>query len=176
MERIKQVVDTKTGEVVHQEMIPGNDNFVMMFRDKMPAIRTLMKADPMAARVLFVIIEEMARDNVLATSQKTLSEYAGCSVASVCRAYKTLKKHGIIETYFVGNLPCIAVNPELVWTSHANGKKYAKCKATLLISADEQKSPRGKRIKTITTDVKKDNPLQERIFPQETVQAEATRV
>lgn len=164
MERVRQTIDAKSGELLHVEKIPGNENFVMLFKDKLPVIRSLIKADAMAASLLFFLVEQMARDNLLVASQRTLAELVGISAASICRGLNTLKKHGIIEIKYVGNTPAIAINADLVWSTHANGKKYAACRAKMLISEDEQKKPRGKRLKIITTAAKAEDPRQQQLF------------
>ncbi len=171
-DRIKQIVDAGTGEILSSARIQGNDNFVMLFRDKIAILRQVAREEPTAMRVLLVFIENMATDNVLAISQRTVSEMAGLSQSTVCRAYSYMKKIGLIDVFMVGSQPCVAVNAELVWASHANGKKYAKCRATLVISKDEQSRPRGRRLKTIVAE--SGSPQQQLLFGEDqTIQAEA---
>lgn len=163
--RIKEIVDANTGEVLSRERLDSNKNFIMLFRDKMNIIRDLIKSKPQAATLLFFLAENMDTSNAIFMSQTTLAELVQLSQPTISRALKELEERKIIERIYVGNLVGYTINAQLVWTTAANGRRYAKLKADMLVSECEQKKPRAKaaKIKTLTVSHNAVDPRQQLI-------------
>ncbi len=148
----QQIIDTTTGEVKTEKVLPENHNFVMLFRDQMPALRMIANENPKAQQLLLLLIENMDGANSLVASRETLAELLGHSRATVCRSIKYLKEKAIIDTSRTGNTVILHINAKIVWSSHANKKKYAKFSANVLISDSEQEKTISKTFcKTIRT-------------------------
>lgn len=163
--RVKEIIDQNTGEVLNRERLDGNKNFIMLFRDKMHVIRDLIKDKPQAATLLFFLTEHMDSTNAIFMSQMTLADLIQLSQPTISRALKELESRSIIQRIYVGNLVGYAINAQLAWTTHSNGRRYAHLKADMVISEGEQKKPRAKpaRIKTLTVEHKVIDPRQQLI-------------
>lgn len=163
--RIRETIDGNTGEVLNRERMDGNKNFVMLFRDKMPVIRDLIVSHPSAATLLLFLAEHMDGTNCIFMSQRTMAELVDISQATINRALVVLCERRIVERIVIGNLSGYAINAQLVWTTHSNGRRYARLKADMLISEAEQQKPRAKarKVKTLTVDHKVIDPRQQLI-------------
>jgi predicted transcriptional regulator len=133
----------------------------MLFRHALPAVREVVMERPTAARLLFFCAEHMSSTNILVTSQQTIAEYLGVSRSAVHRDIKYLKGKNIVDVIMIGSCPAIAVNAQLAWTSHANGRQYAALKGDILISKAEQTKPRAKGHKVLLTTATKEVPGQQ---------------
>ena len=148
----QQIIDTATGEVKSEKVLPENHNFVMLFKDQMAALRVIASENPKAHQLLLLLFENMDSANSLVASRETLAEILGHSRATVCRSIKYLKDNAIIDTSRSGNTVILHINAKIVWSSSANNKKYAKFAANVLISESEQeKSVKQSFNKTIGT-------------------------
>lgn len=115
-----------------------NVGFVQLYEKHMPVIRKLIKDNPLAAEIFHFLIEQMDRNNSLACSTAVFEELTGRSRSTIWRAIKYLKKNKIIEISKMGNINVYHVNANLAWKSYANGRKYAKFNATIILSESEQ--------------------------------------
>lgn len=167
--RVKEVIDQNTGEVLHRERLDANKNFVMLFRDKIHIVRDLIVSHPTSATILLFLVEHMDGSNCVFMSQRTMGELTDMSAATVNRAISVLVDRKIMDRIYVGNLVGYAINANLAWTTHSNGRRYAHLKADMVISEHEQIKPRPKikKIKTVNVNHSTINPQQMTLFPEE---------
>jgi len=152
VQRVQQVVDVKTGDILSSKAVAQNSNFVMLFKEKLPLITELIREEPAAASLLFALVSHMSGMNALLMSRQTASELTNMSPRSVTRCYDVLKRRGLISITIVCGSPMITVSAELVWQSHANGRKYALAHAAVVASDGEQR-PKGPKIRTASAKI-----------------------
>lgn len=134
----RQVIDTKTGEVISRDKLGENSNFVMLFRGSMFTMRELAKKDAKASVLLNLLLEYMDRENALMVSQKTLSELLDWSIPTIERKLRVLRDSNFIEVLKSGHSNIYLVNASIAWTTYGNKREYAKLRGNILISQSEQ--------------------------------------
>lgn len=117
-----------------------NADFVQVYRRNMRAFRGIIHKNPLAAEIFYFLMENMDYGNSLACSYAVLQEVTSASRTSIWRAVKFLEEKNHVSISKMGNCNVYHVNAEVAWTTWGNGKKYAKFKATVLISESEQDS------------------------------------
>lgn len=118
-----------------------NFNFVQVSRAYMREIRALTKSSPLAAEILFYLVENMGvHTNAVVCSYATLQEVTATSRASVGRAIKLLKDERWLETVKIGSATAYAVNASVFWQAARNQKHYAIFQATVVAAQSEQPS------------------------------------
>jgi len=142
-------ITTDEGVELSKQILPENAAFTMFFEEKMGKIDELIIKNPTAARLLLRLCKEMDRTNAIMVSQKTLSEWMDCSVITIKRIIKFLRQSGLIETYKIGSANAIGINCNLAWKADASGRRYARCKADIIISQSEQVKASKKRCNAI---------------------------
>jgi hypothetical protein len=152
MTRVQQIIEKETGEVLSQRDIKGNIDFVMVFRQSMPATRDLAIKEPKAFALLWFLIEQMDRENALIISKETLAELHDCSIRTITRQLAVLKDSNFITIVKSGVSNVYLVNASVAWTADGNKKQYAKFKAQVVVSKSEQAELKTKmnRIKQLS--------------------------
>ena len=114
-----------------------NRDFCMFYRHYMLDVASLGKENPNALRVFMFLSQNMDGYNALCISQQALQEALGISRTTLWRAVEYLKHLGWLHVLKTGTSNIYIINPELVWTSYENQKKYCKFPANIIISASE---------------------------------------
>ncbi|ADB42114.1 helix-turn-helix domain-containing protein [Spirosoma linguale] len=115
----QEEVDEDTG-VVYSAY---NKNFIQIYTDSMGFIEDIINENPMAARVLLVLIRVMKSGNNIAEfSQKHLAGHFGCSERHIQNAIKVLVGRKAIRIIKAGRNNAYQINTKVAWTTHANVK------------------------------------------------------
>lgn len=134
-------VNTDTGEILNEikdDPSRENQDFVMMYRRFIQQVADLGLEDTQALRVLLFLIRHMGVDNAIAVPMSLISDMLDLSRQTISTKIKYLSDNGWISIYKLGRQNVYCVNPDIVWTSYANQKKYAKFNATVMISSVDQ--------------------------------------
>lgn len=115
-----------------------NADFVQLYRGGLKPMRQLIRSNPVSAQIFYFFLEHMDWGNSVACSSLVLEEVTGKSRSSVARGIRELKERGFIGTSRMGTTNVYHLNAKLVWSSWANGKRYAKLNATVVLSETEQ--------------------------------------
>ena len=122
-----------------QERDPeDNRKFVQIYEDHMTAFRQIIRENPTAAEIFYFITQNMDRTNSLACSYTVLEEVVEKGRTTVWKAVKYLKDKNFIDVSKMGNCNVYHINANVAWKSYANGKKYAKFRATVILASSEQ--------------------------------------
>lgn len=124
---------------MENEIQKKNDNFVQLYRDYMVEIRWLIKNNPTASQLFLFLAEHMGADNSVICSYDILMEMLDVSKPTVSRAIKFLKDNGFIDVLKIGKANVYVLNHEVVWTTTADKKQYAKMNSAVLVSHSENK-------------------------------------
>lgn len=156
MKRTQQTIDTETGEILSQRQLPGNSNFVQLYRTEMVHVRSLIEINKQAAQLFLFMAEKMDYTNALVVSRETLAEIFDSNVRSVSRWIKILADNKYIMIQKSGNSNVYTVNSSIAWSSNATNKQFAGFTATVLISRNEQefnlKSSKPKQLSLLFKD------------------------
>lgn len=112
---------------------PGNEDFVMFFRNHMPELRWLSIENPTAYNVFMFLCEHMDRSNGLICPSSLLEQYFNKSRVTISRAIQYLSNNGFICIMKVGTANAYIVNPSIAWTSKKEGIEYCQFNGTFLI-------------------------------------------
>lgn len=134
-----------------------NRDFVQVYRDHIDDLTRLARDNAKAYDLFMLLCKHMDGLNALCVSNVALQELLDCGRATVCRAIKYLKDNGWICVLKSGTSNVYIANPDVVWTSYDNQKKYCKFQATVLLSSSENNEYLKSRdasthFKTIDTD------------------------
>lgn len=155
----KTRTDEWTAEDQRAEEEKKNRNFFMMFKQNgSPAVRKMIRLNGIAAELFLFIAENMDAKNGLVASGKAFASALNTSEASISRALKLLDEEGYIARFKTGGSNLIVANPDLVWSSWANGKDtclYANAK--VLISKGEQDANLVRKFSHLIPKVDKSN-------------------
>ena len=125
-----------------------SSSFVQFNRGSMAAYRALIRRSSIAAELITVFTHHMGRDNSLVCSYRTLQDLTGYSRASLSKAVQILKEDQWIQVLKIGTANAYIVNSAAFWSGSAQGKYFAKFRATVLTSAEEQ-NERLEQMKTL---------------------------
>lgn len=116
-----------------------NYDFVQISKRTMHAWGELCLQKPLAAKILFMLVERMGRsNNAVVCSYATLTEITGKSRTSVANAIKVLKQQNWIATVKVGSATAYCVNEKVAWQASRTQRRYALFSATVIASETEQ--------------------------------------
>lgn len=104
-----------------------NRNFVQVYPKGFQRIRTLMDQNPLAARVYAFLAEHIEEGTgTVVASQELLAEEMGVSERSIRRATTYLDECGAVLRIKIGGaIYAYALDPEEIWKSWDESKKYA---------------------------------------------------
>lgn len=151
MPRLQQVIDSRSGEVLSSRTINGNLDFVQISRSSMPATRDFVLKYPRAFALFWYLVEQMDKENALIISRETLAELQKCSVRTITRQLEILKEEKYIDIVKSGVNNVYLINASIAWTSNGDRKQYARFRAQVIVSEQEQNHLRTKasRIKQL---------------------------
>lgn len=98
----------------------------------------LLKVNPVAARLLFFLVDQMDNVNAVMCSYTVLEEALDISRPTITRAIRTLKDLGFIAIYKSGTSNVYTVNDNVFWKSWGNKKRYSKFPANVILAESEQ--------------------------------------
>ncbi|WP_156444526.1 replication/maintenance protein RepL [Burkholderia sp. MSMB1826] len=134
----QQIVDSHTGEVKSERVLPENFGFVMLFESEIGSLRKLIGDNPKALELLLLLMEQMDKTNSIVASRATLKELLGHSERTITRSIAYLKEKQVITTSRAGSTVIMHVNAKVAWKNGRSKAKFAKFNATVLISQSEQ--------------------------------------
>jgi len=137
--RKKEIEKEKENEMEAERKAKKNLDFVQQSRSGMKHYRKIIKKSPLAAQVFSFLSEYMNYENAVVCSSKVLQEYFEVSRTSIFRAVKILENDGFIIVGKSGNSNMYTLNPEIVWSSYGNNKKYCVFEGKILLSESENK-------------------------------------
>ena len=151
-----------------EEQARKNPPFVQLYKDYMPALRRLTRANPVAGEAFLFLAEMMDQNNAVACSSRVLEEMLNVGRTTVWKVIKTLKDSGFLEVYKMGTTNVFCLNASVVWTKAANEKRYAKFAGQILLAESEQdatpRKAKGRKVKVVETVEPKPTPG---LFPEE---------
>lgn len=150
-----------------EEQARKNPPFVQLYKDYMPALRRLTRANPVAGEAFLFLAEMMDQNNAVACSSRVLEEMLNVGRTTVWKVIKTLKESGFLEVYKMGTTNVFCLNADVVWTKAANEKRYARFAGQILLAESEQDAPakkvKGRKVKVVETV----EPKAPGLFPEE---------
>lgn len=129
------------GNLISQRVIRGNKDFKQFSNRHLSSIRAIAQENPCALAVFLLLIEHMDKKNALVISRETISDLLGISTRSVSSHVKYLKDRQLIAVMRSGSSNIYHLNAQVVWSSTADKKKYAKLDAAVVLSEKEQRDP-----------------------------------
>jgi len=117
-----------------------NHNFFMVYRQAgAPALRKLIRKNPVAGELFVFLAEEMDRTGSLVASGVALAAALGVSQPTISRSIKVLVEDGYVMRFNVGGAYVFALNDDYVWAAWRTAKKTAMFRnAKVLMARDEQ--------------------------------------
>lgn len=99
---------------------------------------------PAASALLHLLAANVGENNAVVASQKVLANLMGSSTSTVKRALRVLEEGNWIEIAQIGQSGTVnayVVNSRVAWTEPRDQLRYARLKADVLLSSDEQPKP-----------------------------------
>ena len=116
-----------------------NHNFLQVYKYNMKPFRELIGKNPTAAEIYWFLAEYMNNGNAVSCSSKVLEEVTGKSRMTIYRAIKELKERGFLTVIKSGSSNVYVMNPNVVWSSWNNNKKYCEFKGPILVARSENR-------------------------------------
>lgn len=146
-----KVLDRSTGEIIdNAESLPDqkptakqdnrsrdNQDFVMLYRHYVQQIADLGMKNPSALKVLLFLIRNMDNTNAIGVTQDLIADMTKLSRQTVSKAIHYLVKEGWMQIFKLGRANIYVVNPDVVWTSYADQKRYCKFRGTIMLSSED---------------------------------------
>lgn len=129
----------ETEDRAQEEIDKKNHNFVQFKRPAMKYFRNLIKESPLSAQIFSFLTEYMDFRNAVVCSSKVLEEYFEVSRTSVYRALKFLEQKHFLIIGKSGSTNVFTINPEIVWSSYANNKRYCEFQGTIFMTETENR-------------------------------------
>ncbi len=120
------------------EYVEKNTFFYQFNKGTYPAVRKLLMDYPLAGNILLFIVEHMDNTNALIVSYKALSEVFSKTRQCLSKAIKHLKDHQFIKVNKSGSSNVYCLNANVVWHRSRENIKYAKFKANVYLTYNEQ--------------------------------------
>lgn len=93
---------------------------------------------PAASKIFWFIANHMDGYNALIASYAVFSEALDISIPTVTRGIKKLREMGLLYIRKTGATNVYMLNPDVIWKSWGNNRKYCDFPAKVIISANEQ--------------------------------------
>jgi hypothetical protein len=97
-------------------------------------LRTLLKANPTAARVWGFLVETAGHDNALVCTYDVIADELEVSARTVMRAVSYLEQHGALVIAKVGTANAYILNPDETWKTYEEHKSFCAFNARTLAS------------------------------------------
>ena len=112
-------------------------------------LQTLLRTNPIAARVWSFLVEHVGHDNALVCTSDVIAEGAEISVRSVFRAISFLEKEGAVVIVKIGpGANCYILDPSETWKTYEEHKHF--CAFSTKTLASKRHNPNvARRIKVM---------------------------
>ena len=136
-------------DAIEKERAKKQENKFVQITDPygLLAMRAIYNKSRPAGDLFNFMIQYMDRKNCLVCSMNLLGEALNKSRQSIYRSIKILADNNFISIAKLGNTNAYYLNSDIVWKAWRNGKPYAKCHGTILLSLTEQDVETKKRVK-----------------------------
>lgn len=139
--RAREIPLEEKAEEEARERAKKNPPFLQFTDSSFPEIRKHMRKSPMAVEVFFFLAQHMARDNIVICPNSVMMEEFSVSRATIARATRYLKDHGLIESVKFGTTNAYGINGEYIWrTFHHKGRYTVFDNVRALASKAENKA------------------------------------
>lgn len=133
--RLLTLAEQKEKEIFERK----NLNFVQLYKTELKNLRALVRLNPTAAQILFVLVEKMNKQNAVVMSFKTLEQITKRTRQTCSKAIKDLKAANFINVIKVGSVNAYVVNSNVFWaTDNQSKEKFAMFTATVVACGSEQ--------------------------------------
>lgn len=105
-------------------------------------LRTLLKANPTAARVWGFLIEAAGHDNAIVCTYDVLADELEVSARTIMRAVSYLEEHGALVIAKVGTANAYILNPDETWKTYEEHKSFCAFNAKTLASKKQNQNLR----------------------------------
>jgi Fe2+ or Zn2+ uptake regulation protein len=123
-------------------------------------LKTLLKANPTAARVWGFLVEQAGHDNSLVCTSEVIADELEVSVRTVFRSVAFLEKAGALVIAKVGTANAYILNPEETWKTYEEHKSFCAFSSRTLASKKQNQNLR--RRLTHMIEAQKEPPERER--------------
>lgn len=130
------------------EFIEKNAFFFQFNKGTYPAVRKLLLDYPLAGNIFLFMVENMDNTNALMISFQAMSEIFGRTRQCLSKAIKHLKDHNFLDVLKSGNSNVYCLNANIVWHRSRDNIKFAKFKANVYLTYNEQMS-KEKKLKKV---------------------------
>lgn len=130
---------------------PRRGHFVQTDRSAHEAWARLGTKHPAASALLHVLVANVGDSNAVVASHKVLARLMGSSPSTVKRALATLAEGNWIEVLQIGangTVNAYVLNSRVAWTEGRDQLRYARLKADILLSEDEQPAGELDKVKS----------------------------
>lgn len=103
-----------------------NYDFVQLYRDKMDELPKMAKQNFTAFRIFMFVAKNMDRTNSFMMSVNAMAEMLDVSRQSIWKANRYLQENHYIHILHYGKTNIYIANPEIVWTTYSNNKRYCE--------------------------------------------------
>ena len=107
----------------------GNINEIAMYK---------LTESPAAGKLFWFIANHMDGFNALIASYTVFHEALGISNPTIARGIRFLRENGLLYVKKSGPTNVYMLNPDIIWKSWGNNKKYCEFPANIIISESEQ--------------------------------------
>lgn len=141
MSKLK-AVDFESGEI-KGDIVPEparkceNADFVMLYRRFIFAVSELGMDDPQALKVFLFLVRHMGQTNAVVCSMDLMAKMLRISRQTISAKIRKLVEGNWLCVMKSGKSNVYIINPEIVWTSYADQKKYCDFKATVMLDYDD---------------------------------------
>lgn len=156
-ERDIRAEEQRERELLEREKKSPFKRFYQINKEYSNELIWLVKENPNAYRILLFLFDQMDNYNSVMCSYTVMQELLEISRTTAARAVKLLKEKGFIYVYKSGTSNVYVANPDIVWNSWGNNKKYCKFPTNIILSASEQENIKLEKEKINSININKKN-------------------
>ena len=97
-------------------------------------LRSLLMANPTAAKVWGFLVEQAGHDNAIVCTYDVLADELECSARTVMRAISYLEEHNALVVAKVGTANAYILNPDETWKTYEEHKSFCSFGSRTLAS------------------------------------------
>lgn len=120
------------------ELVKKNAFFFQFNKGTYPAVRKLLLDYPLAGNIFLFMTEHMDNTNALVVSYQAMSEVFNRTRQCLSKAIRHLKEYKFIKVVKSGNSNVYCLNANVVWHRSRENIKFAKFKANVYLTYNEQ--------------------------------------
>lgn len=138
-------------EALRQERKSPFKKFYQVNKEHSGDLMWLLNTNPNAYKILLFLFDHMDKYNAVMCSYQVIQEFFSIGRTTASNAVKLLKEKGFVYVYKSGTSNVYVANPDLVWNSWGNNRRYCEFPANIVLSASEQEERSKLRDKRTTT-------------------------